>query len=103
MSNLSLKHIPNLLRRYRKERGLTQNEVAKLLGMKNKTRVSEWENGNGFPNLINAVRLSIIYRVMIDAIFIDLLYILREEIHQRESEIIEPEDGSANPTTKKKK
>ena len=76
--------LPNLLKRYRKERGLRQSDVAQLLGIKSKNRISRWERGECLPSLLNAVRLSVIYGVMIDALFIDLLRSVRDEIRERE-------------------
>ncbi len=67
------KHIPNALKKYRQERGLTQLQVAKLMGFKDKTWISHWENGGALPNLISALRLSKIYAVPIENLFPNLL------------------------------
>lgn len=78
------KQIPNLLRKYRRARGLNQQHVASILGIKSSSRISRWEKGECCPNIINAIKLSILYRVMVDALFIDHLRELREEIHENE-------------------
>jgi len=36
---------------------------------------------------VNAVRLALLYRVMVDALFDDLVRALREEIHSREKNL----------------
>ncbi len=67
------KHIPNALKQYRQERGLTQIQVARLLDHKDKTWISHWENGDALPNLISVLRLAKVYRVSVEALFPDLL------------------------------
>lgn len=52
----------NLLRELRKEKGLTQKELAEKLGIVAKT-VSKWETGRGFPDLSTLSELSEIFGV----------------------------------------
>jgi len=87
--------IPNLLRKYRRIRGLNQRQVAVILGVKSASRISRWEKGSCIPSLVNAVRLSVIYRVMVDALCGDLVRFLREEIREREKLLIG--EGKAVP------
>ena len=82
------KRIPNLLRKYRRIRGLKQRQVARLLGLKNSSRVSRWEKGECLPSALNVFRLSIIFRVLVDAPFIDHIRALREEIRARETQLL---------------
>ncbi len=82
------RRIPNLLKKYRRVRGLKQKEVAKILNLKSPSRISRWEKGTCLPTLVNAIRLSVVYRVMVDAIFSDYIRSLREEIRHREDEIM---------------
>lgn len=79
--------LPNCLRKYRKARALHQAEVAKLLNFKSASRLCRWENGSCLPNLVNALRLSILYRTTIEALFIDLSRSLREELSLREKSL----------------
>jgi len=88
MEHKFYKRIPNLLRKYRKVNGYTQIEVAKILGIKNSSKISKWEKGECFPNLINALKIAILYRVMVDSIFIDHLRHLREEMLKKEQEYL---------------
>lgn len=81
------KRIPNLLRKHRRIRGFSQKQVAVLLGLKNASRVSRWESGECLPSALNIFRLSIIYRVLIDALFIDHIRELRKDIHEREKKV----------------
>jgi transcriptional regulator with XRE-family HTH domain len=91
MDYKSCKVIPNLLRKYRRIRGLSQKQVARILGLKSASRVSRWEKGSCIPSYVNVIRLSIVYRTMADALFRDLSRTLREEIYRREEQILEPE------------
>ncbi|AWP47414.1 hypothetical protein CCS05_11030 [Levilactobacillus brevis] len=45
--------------------GLSQNEVATILHVTRQS-ISKWENGRGYPDLDNLVRLSDIYQLSID-------------------------------------
>ena len=82
------KRIPNTLRKYRRSMGLKQQDVAKLLGIKSSSRISRWEKGEGIPNLVNALKLCILYRTMVDSLFIDLIRSLREEMREREGKYL---------------
>ena len=42
--------------------------------------VSRWETGVRFPNPVNLFRLAILYRTMADALYIDLIRVLRTEL-----------------------
>ena len=86
MANINYRELPNLLRKYRKVRGLRQNDVARLLGL-SRSRISRWEKGACIPTLVNAVRLALLYRVTVDALFDDLVHVLREEVHGREKNL----------------
>ncbi|MGG1677326.1 helix-turn-helix transcriptional regulator [Neobacillus sp. NRS-1170] len=55
----------------RKESGLTQSELASLIGCK-KTTVSNWENGYAKPRLSDAIKLASILRKSVDNIFFDV-------------------------------
>ena len=39
-----------IIERYRKEKGYTQGELAKKLGVSN-TAISKWEHGNNLPDI----------------------------------------------------
>jgi transcriptional regulator with XRE-family HTH domain len=82
--DVNYKNIPNCLRKYRKERGLKQKEVAEILGLKSTSMISRWEKGICLPETLNLFKLAIIYRTMVDALFIDLIKSLKDELHKRE-------------------
>ncbi len=82
------RRIPNLLRKYRRVRGLKQKDVARILDLRSASRISRWEKGLCLPSLANVLRLVVVYRVMVDVIYPDLLRDLREEIITREGQIM---------------
>ncbi len=53
----------NKLREIRLKRGLTQKQVAELLGLQCEDRLSHWENGHAMPGIKNLFRLAKIYKV----------------------------------------
>ena len=84
MISKNYKKIPNCLRKYRKARGLKQKEVAEILGLKNASLISRWEKGISLPNSINLFKLAALYRTLVDALFIDLLRFLKQELIKKE-------------------
>ncbi len=88
MKNINYKSIPNCLRRYRKARGLNQREVAEIIGLKSSSIISRWEKGICLPSLSNIFKLALIYRTMVDALFIDQLRELKDSLYKREEEVL---------------
>jgi len=84
MVKVNYKKIPNCLRKYRKARGLKQKEVAEILGLKSASLISRWEKGISLPSPINLFRLAVLYRTMVDALFIDLIRLLRKDLLKKE-------------------
>ena len=66
------------LRIYRRRMGYTQREVADKLGHKDTSLVSRWESGTANLSLENAVRLSKLYKTLVN----QLVYELDREIGQ---------------------
>ncbi len=58
----------SIIRRLRKERGLTQEELSELLGVTFQA-VSKWENDTGMPDISQVVPLANIFGVTTDTIF----------------------------------
>ena len=83
MKKVDYKNIPNALRKFRKTNGYTQKQVASFLGVRNPCMISRWENGSRLPSPVNMFRLAVLYRTMVDALYIDLIRVLRTEIHAK--------------------
>jgi len=43
-----------------------------MMGIKNPSLISRWENGFSLPDLENAFKLAAVYGVMVDTLFLDL-------------------------------
>jgi len=86
--NNSFKRVPNSLRKYRKMRGLKQKDVAEILGLKSTSIISRWERGFVLPKPMNIFKLTALYRTMTDALFIDLLRSVKNDIYKKEEEIL---------------
>jgi len=69
----------NTLRYHRKILKLTLKEVAKKLKHKNVSRLSKWEHGISTPNLLNLLKLSIVYKTLIDQFYPEI----RDELIKR--------------------
>lgn len=76
------------LQRLRKQRGLTQEELAKLLYV-SRTAVSKWESGRGYPNIDSLKAIAKAFSVTVDELLSgdELLTIAEEEHRQIESQI----------------
>jgi len=83
MNRSTVKPIRNCLRKYRKESGLKQTEVAKILHLRSTAIISRWEQGASMPSVLNALRLAVLYRTMMDAFFLDLRWSVRKELVRR--------------------
>jgi len=96
MKNTKHKRIPNSLRKYRKARGLTQEDVVRILGLKNTSTISRWEVGVRLPKPPNMFKLAVLYRVMADALFINLRRSLQEEVFKAEQKYLQNKSPAAN-------
>lgn len=86
------RRVPNSLRKYRKAKGLTQKQVAKILGLESTSQISRWEKGVCLPSSLNIFKLSSLYRKMTDALFCDFLRSIRGDIQKKEKRILKAKD-----------
>jgi transcriptional regulator with XRE-family HTH domain len=93
MEGINFNKMPNCLRKYRRAMGLKQKEVAQILGLKSASVVSRWEKGSCLPHAINILKLALLYRTMVEELFIDLRRSIKDSIHQREEEILKNKKG----------
>jgi transcriptional regulator with XRE-family HTH domain len=87
MQNAKHRYLPNGLRKHRRARGLTQREVMRALGLESPSVISRWEHGVCLPKSWNLFKLASLYRTMVDALYIDLIRLLREEVRQAEDKM----------------
>ena len=60
---------PNKLKEYRQLKGVRQQDIVDLLGIKGINRLSRWEAGIAMPNVPNAMKLARIFGVEIQDIY----------------------------------
>jgi len=64
----------------RKKSGLGQKSVARLLGIKSRSPVSEYETGRLLPNLRTALRFSAIYAISVNELYGPIYGEIEEEV-----------------------
>jgi len=79
--------IKNGLWTCRKKMGLSQKRVAYFLGLHCTSTLSRWEHGAKLPNLVNALKLSIAYRMPVAFLFPGYYQKLKKEIREREERL----------------
>lgn len=73
----------NYLRLYRKKNGLSQKDVAYLIGYKSTNSISNYERGHKLPQLANLLKLEIIYHTPVAFLFKDHYQEFKKEIQKR--------------------
>ncbi len=76
--------------KYRKDMGLTQRQVANILGHENPSQVHRWEKGKRVPNLRQAVQLSCLYKRLVNDLFWEIYVEERERIFKRYHRVVRP-------------
>jgi DNA-binding XRE family transcriptional regulator len=84
--------ILNQLRKYRKARGLKQRQAARIIGLADASSLSRWEHGTSLPSVMNMFRLAALYRTLVDALYIDAMRTIREDVRRREIDVLAPKD-----------
>ncbi len=79
MTDVSTRKLNNLWI-VRKHVGLAQKSVAKLLGHRSTSVISEYENGKLLPSLATAFRLAAVYDRPITDLYPDLYRQIQEEV-----------------------
>ena len=72
------------LQKLRKQRGLTQEELAQELFV-SRTAVSKWESGRGYPNIDSLKGIADFFSVTVDELLSgeELLHAARDDLHQQ--------------------
>ena len=71
------------LQELRKEKGITQKELATKINVSDKT-ISKWENGNGLPDIISLNAISTFFQVSINELLVGER--ISEEEYQKKAE-----------------
>jgi transcriptional regulator with XRE-family HTH domain len=75
----------NILFVCRRQRGLTQKQVAKLMGLKSVNLLTYYEKGISLPSLTTALAFEILYRTPVAFLFPEMYSRMRLLIRERES------------------
>jgi transcriptional regulator with XRE-family HTH domain len=75
------------LRRYRREAGLNQAQVAKVLDLGSPSAVSRWEHGERVPNLKHLLELSVLYSRLVNDLVRPEYLRTRDRVHRRLGEL----------------
>lgn len=62
---IKLMNFGELFKKYRKEEGYTQQELADILGIR-QSNISDWENDVARPSYENLIALAKTYRITVD-------------------------------------
>jgi transcriptional regulator with XRE-family HTH domain len=89
-------HAPPALRTYRRSWGLSQRELAELLGFGDRTAVSRIEHGKRVPLLQTALACSALFDASLDELFPQLYFDIEEKLHDKVAHLVE---DAAQPTT----
>ena len=76
--------LSNKLWLHRKRSGLGQKQLARLMGLKSVTLISLYERGKKLPNLVNALKLELIFSTASRFLFPELWAQLHGELIKRQ-------------------
>jgi len=97
MSLTKKKPFSSHLAEIRKSKHISQKQVASLLGHKNTTQISRFEQGFRVPDLKSALKLAQIYNMPIRVMLDEYYSSCRHEIEQ-EKRSLNPDPNSGEPT-----
>jgi len=96
------KKIPSYMRTHRRQWGLTQKELAHLLGAKSGTQISRYEHLLRRPKLYIALACQVIFGALPHKIFPKLFSEVEEGVMQRASQLYRKLQGGTTQATKRK-
>ncbi|HEX3799297.1 MAG TPA: helix-turn-helix transcriptional regulator [Verrucomicrobiae bacterium] len=76
-------HLPNYLKTHRKRLGLTQDEIAYLLGVKSGSKVSRYESFSRVPNLETALAYKVIFGRPANELLAGIYHKIEKEVAAR--------------------
>ena len=77
------KNYPNNIFMHRKKRGLTQKQVALLMGLKDESTISCYERGAMVPDLERLLKLAFALNTPVEALYFDIAKQFQAEIMER--------------------
>jgi transcriptional regulator with XRE-family HTH domain len=94
------RRLPNYLRTHRKQSGLSQEEVAFLLGSEDGSQISRYEKRHRLPPLETALACEAIFGIPVSELFAGVREGIAKDIEKRRAELkhrlqVESPEGSA--------
>jgi transcriptional regulator with XRE-family HTH domain len=80
--------IPNSLKKYRRLHGLSQTDVAKVLGLKDSSCICRWEQGICLPGTEQLFRLSLLYKTPPNNLYFDFWQVLKKDVQAVEQKLL---------------
>lgn len=100
---MSLQPLSNYLRTFRKRSGLSQDELAALLGCKHGSMVSRYERGDRAPSLETLIAYEVIFQSSARELFRGVHDRVRGSVRQRAQRLSRTVDSQPlTPVTKRK-
>ncbi len=96
-------HAPCALRTHRRTWGLSQQELAEILGFASRTHVSRLENGERAPRLETALACSTLFGVSLGELFPQFAAEIGEQLRKRISQLEEGYSNTTSPLRTRKK
>lgn len=93
---MNTRHMPALLRTHRRSWGLTQKEMAELLGFESPAHVSRIEQGKRTPSTETALACTALFGVPLEELFPQLAIEIEERLHERATRL---QQGLLHTTT----
>ena len=91
------------LRTYRRTWGLSQQELADILGFESRTHVSRIEHGKRTPQIETALACSTLFGVSLDELFPQLAEEVEERLRRRIARLEEGSFQATSPSASRKK
>jgi len=88
---------PNLIRRLRKNRKLSQRKIIRLLGYSDKSMFSRYERGHALPPLSLALKLSVLLQTPIEGLYPEHYRGLKQEVELRKAQHLKLSNSSKRP------
>lgn len=96
--------LSNYLKMYRKRSGLSQPELAFLLGCRDGSKISRYERGRRSPSLDALIALQVVFHGPTEALFVGRYGQVLRELRARAKRLIRRVEaaGAADPRTRRK-
>ena len=92
--------LPNYLKTYRKDFGLTQSELADLITCKSRSMISGYETGYRYPDLYETMSYEVVFGVLLKDLYPGAYEDVRTETLNRLRHLIEAKERDPiNPET----